>query len=77
MAEAKAVGLKEQSPLGWFLARRALLFKRDGFSLTHLRLKIEFANRIASAPHIQGHNENCWISEGDWLSQYTQTKYMA
>jgi hypothetical protein len=33
MAEAKAVGLKEQSPLGWFLARRALLFQRDGFRI--------------------------------------------
>ncbi|MBI1877711.1 MAG: hypothetical protein HYR94_05685 [Chloroflexi bacterium] len=46
MAEAKAVGLKEQSPLGWSLARRALPFQRDGFSLTLLRLKLEFANRI-------------------------------
>jgi hypothetical protein len=36
MAEAKAVGLKEQSPLGLILARRALPFERDGFSLAPL-----------------------------------------
>ncbi|MBI1878823.1 MAG: hypothetical protein HYR94_11495 [Chloroflexi bacterium] len=45
------LGLKEQSPLGWSLARRALPFQRDGFSLTLLRLKLEFANRILKPPH--------------------------
>lgn len=44
--EAEAIGLKEQSPNGLGLARRALRFQREAKAVTLLRLKIEFAHRI-------------------------------